>query len=29
MRNKWPMAKIVQTFKDGNGDVRSARLQVA
>ena len=28
MRNKWLMAKIVQTFKDDNGDVRSVRLKV-
>ena len=28
MRNKWPMAKIVQTFKDDNGDVGSVRLKV-
>ena len=28
MRNKWPMVKIVQTFKGDNGDVRSAHLKV-
>ena len=28
MRNKWLMAKIVQMFKDDNGDVRSVRLKV-
>ena len=28
MQNKWLMAKIVQTFKDDNGDVRSVCLKV-
>ena len=28
MRNKWPIAKTVQTLKDDNGDVRSVRLKV-
>ena len=28
IRSKWPMAKIVGTFKDDNGDVRSVRLKV-
>ena len=28
MRNKWPMVKIVQTFKGDNGDVRSVHLKV-
>ena len=28
MRDKWLMAKIVQMFKDDNGDVRSVRLKV-
>ena len=28
IRNKWPMAKIVEMFKDGNGDVRSVHLKV-
>ena len=28
IRNKWPMAKIVETFKDDNGDIRSVRLKV-
>ena len=28
IRKRWPMAKIVETFKDDNGDVRSVRLKV-
>ena len=28
IRNRWPMAKIVETFKEDNGDVRSVRLKV-
>ena len=28
IRNKWPMAKIVEMFKDDNGDVRSVNLKV-
>ena len=28
MQNKWPMAKIVQPFKDDNGDVRGVDLKV-
>ena len=28
IRNKWPVAKIVETFKDDNGDIKSVRLKV-
>ena len=28
IQNKWPIAKIVQTFKDDNEDVKSVRLIV-
>ena len=28
IKNKWPMLKIVEMFKDDNGDVRSVRLKV-
>ena len=29
IRNKWPMVKIVETFKDDRGDVRSVCLKVS
>ena len=28
IRNKWLMTKVIQTFKDDHGDVKSVRLKV-